>query len=56
MLRWRNQAKAGCAVIDDGNVPFFGDQFIYSADKKVIAKLRGDKDSYYLAFDKFRNR
>lgn len=51
LLRWRNQAKQDVQSSTTETFRSSETSFIYSADKKVIAKLRGDKDSYYLAFD-----
>ena len=50
-MRWRNQAKQDVQSSTTETFRSSETSFIYSADKKVIAKLRGDKDSYYLAFD-----
>lgn len=51
LLRWRNEAKRNVALSTTDTFRSSETSFIYSADKKVIAKLTGDKDSYYLTFD-----
>lgn len=51
LLRWRNEAKADVAASTEDTFRSSETSFIYSADKKVIAKLTGDKDSNYLTFD-----
>lgn len=51
LLRWRNEARQDVAASTTETFRSSETSFIYSADKKVIAKLTGDKDLYYLTFD-----
>lgn len=51
LLRWRNEAKTDVEASTEDTFRSSETSFIYSADKKVIAKLTGDKDSNYLTFD-----
>lgn len=51
LLRWKNEAKQ---IVEDSNKNTFREtetSTIYAANKKPIAKLRGDKDSSYINFD-----
>lgn len=52
ILRWQQESKA---TIDKSTTETFKaseTSLIYASNKSVIAKLKGDKDSYYLTFDK----
>ncbi|MBQ2407368.1 MAG: penicillin-binding protein, partial [Lachnospiraceae bacterium] len=52
ILRWQQESKS---TIDNSTLDTFKaseTSLIYASDKSVIAKLKGDKDSYYLTFEK----
>ncbi|MCH5267685.1 MAG: transglycosylase domain-containing protein [Lachnospiraceae bacterium] len=51
LLRWQSEAKHDVAASSTETFRSSETSFIYSSDKKVIAKLTGDKDLYYLNFD-----
>lgn len=51
LLRWKSEAKQ---IVKESNKDTFRaseTSIIYASNKKPIAKLRGDKDSYYLNFE-----
>lgn len=51
LLQWRMEAKD---VIKESTVDTFRSSetsIVYSTSESVVAKLKGDKDSYYLTFD-----
>jgi len=52
LLQWRNEAKN---VIKNSTVDTFRSSetsMVYASNGSVVAKLKGDKDSYYLTYDK----
>lgn len=51
LLHWKNEAKK---IVEESNLSTFRSSetsMIYASNKKPIAKLKGDKDSYYLDFE-----
>lgn len=51
LLQWKNEATK---VIENSTVDTFRaseTSMVYASDKSLVAKLKGDKDSYYLTFD-----
>ena len=52
LLRWQQEGKA---TVDSSTVDTFKaseTSIIYASNKSMLAKLKGDKDSYYLSFEK----
>lgn len=51
LLKWKNEATK---IIENSTVDTFRSSetsMVYSSNNSVVAKLKGDKDSYYLTFD-----
>ena len=51
LLHWKNEAKK---IVEASNMSTFRSSetsMIYASNKKPIARLKGDKDSYYLDFE-----
>lgn len=51
LLQWRNEAKE---IVENSTVETFRSSetsMVYASNESVVAKLKGDKDSYYLTFD-----
>jgi len=51
LLHWKNEARK---LVEESNMSTFRSSetsMIYASNKKPIAKLKGDKDSYYLDFE-----
>lgn len=52
LLKWKNEASKQVAESSKATFRSSQTSIVYASNKKVIAKLKGDKDSYYLEFDK----
>ena len=52
LLKWQAEAKKMIAASSEDTFKSSEASFIYDSNGKVLAKLKGDHDSYYLTFDK----
>jgi penicillin-binding protein 1A len=52
ILQWQKEAKETIAGTTEETFTSDQSSIIYASDKTRIAELKGDKDSYYLTFDK----
>lgn len=52
LLKWQSEAKKMVQASTEDTFKSSEASFIYDSKGKVLAKLKGDHDSYYLTFDK----